>query len=194
MKKFNIKKFQLATKYLSLIKTYIDPKAFITGGYAIDLALGIDESSDIDIFFTSPNFKLHDYTASKQLSIVLGESYKLHNAEVYYYHKNIRRIGFIREEFINVDFIQYMGEPTPSTIYEGFDLDICKISAVLMGGTILIHDTPKFSQALAYYEEHNKILGHFDMFDKPQVNRIQNSKTKDRIKKWEKRLEKYSKI
>ena len=187
------KKLQHIHDVLSLIKKTIDPNAFIAGGAAAEVYLGIDfkYESDVDIFFKNPIFDLDGGCYDVLRSTLKGNGYAVYESklEIYYYHYKIRRLATVYKEGFKFDFIQYISTVDKKKILNSFDLDECKITIDTNYNDLVVNPSNEFLEAWKKEE----INPHYDMFKYEPVNEIQNEKTKERVEKWSERKKQYFK-
>lgn len=196
MKKFNVDKIKDAHGMLTYIRETIDPEAFIAGGFAAELELGEEfhtGGNDVDIFFKSAAFPLDsEYVSSYKMLKTIFHKEKIGEVplETYYYHKKIRHILEIKDGYLKkFDIIQYDHKLTIPELLNTFDLDECKIIVTPYGNQLQSLPTGAFKKAW----EKEEIKPHLNMFDDLRVNELQNEKTLERVKKWEKRKQWYFK-
>ena len=197
MKSLNIKKVKEIYDLLDIIRETIDPNAFIAGGAAVELYLGVDfgYDTDIDVFFKNPVFDL-DFNAGNMngakslLSVLNSDGYSAYtkDVEIYYYCYNIMNIAHASKKSLNkFDFIQYKSKLSKEQLLDTFDLDECKIILDIYGNKMRLHPTPEFLKAW----ETKEIIPHYNMFGSEEVNKLQNEKTKLRVEKWAERKKQY---
>lgn len=127
-KRFDLEIIIKAIDILEKVKETIDPHAFIAGGLPASLYLGQNWRSDIDIFFSSPNFEVDPLgkSAFRQLK-ALFEDLESVDQQTYWYNKRFCRVG----KMGNVDFVQIKNAPKQDVqgyVFEKFDINMCKIA------------------------------------------------------------------
>jgi hypothetical protein len=190
VKVVDIQKIQKAVEVLKLVQKYIDPNAFIAGGYAAQLYFGKSWGSDIDIFFSSPNYEIDalGYNAINQLKLLFKEEIQPVNLNTYWYNKRFCRIASMRGP---VDFIQIKDAPKLNErskyIFEKFDVNMCKIRAGIYGHCLTLKPSKEFLYGL----EKKKLIYQLDLTDHNYENIQQNEITKNRLEKYKRRFPNY---
>jgi len=183
------RKIQYAREILGLVRKYIDPNAFIAGGFALALYLEMDFDKDIDIFFSSPNFDMGmDSSAYNQLELIFGDNLKVANRLTYAYNKRFNRIGKLNSEF-NVDFIQISKAPkcrhkTMEYVFEKFDINLCKIALILTSNNSIFYNNDFIDEQV----KNKELVIEYNIADRKLENDIQNAVTEKRQNKYEKRF------
>lgn len=184
VKHFYLRETQRAFDVLNRIRETIDPNAFIAGGFAAQLYLGASWSTDIDIFFSSPNF---DYSALggsafKQLRVVLGNDLKSADYETYWYNKRFCRVG----KLPGIDLIQINKAPKNAQEYvlEKFDINLCKVTAVsdpsYSGSEFRIISSAKFIEGL----NSKRLIYDLNLADYSYESKLQAKITNTRVTKY----------
>lgn len=186
LKTIELEKLSRASLILKKINETIDPRAFIGGGFALAAYLGERWSTDIDIFFSSPNFDFNALgrSAFNQLRVVLGDSIKLTSSETYWYNKRFTRIA----NYLGCDLIQ-VNAPDKQTsltdyVFEKFDINVCKISLRTSEENILLTPHAECLEGL----KKKTLIYDLELADYSYESQAQAKVTKNRVEKYTQRF------
>lgn len=189
MKYINLKALNRALDILQKVKDTIDPNAFIAGGLPALIYLGQDWRSDIDIFFTSPNFNSGPLgeSAFNQVKLLFPELQSV-NRETYWYNKRFTRIGKLN----GVDFIQVIDVPKDQSVidyvFEKFDINLCKIA--LLGHKSEYHEEIALEPSEEFLAgiKTKTLIYDTNLSDHKYESEAQAKVTLERLEKYKKRF------